>query len=173
MSGVTHAMVGANAIWITVLVGTADERFWIFLVAGALAGLLPDVDATQALIHRYSYGVSRVFSFFRHRGPLHSLLAVFGIFILATLFLTQFHPWLPAVVTLGYLSHPLIDGFNGPGVEYLYPSRRRYRIVPRWLTSPVGGWMDQLLLVVSIAALAYFLFTQVGTSAIAPFFEAL
>lgn len=157
----THAVIGANAIWLAVVVHPVDQSALLLLAAGGVSGLLPDIDATAAKIHFTAGGVfGPLRGFFRHRGFFHSLLAVALVALVSGLCLTRYHPALPLVVTLGYLSHPLIDGFNRPGVEYLFPWKKRLRLLPKALTTPVKGLADQVLFVVGLMGLIYFLISH-------------
>lgn len=153
MTGRTHAVVGANAAWIVALAGSGDGRLFLFVIIGALAGLLPDIDAGGAKIHHVAGGALGAFrGVFSHRGFFHSLLAVVIVWFVATLGLRQFHELLPAVVTLGYLSHLVIDGLNFKGTRYLFPWQREFHLVPKWLATPAGGIVDQLLMILGLAS---------------------
>lgn len=158
MSGYTHAAVGANAVWIAVFLGVViDERAIIFVVAGALAALLPDIDARNAKIHSVGGGVLSVFrGAFAHRGFFHSMLAVGMVFVLSFVFLREHHFLLPYVITLGYASHLFIDGFNFKGVQYFFPFKKMFHVVPKFLASPVRGIADQLFFVVGASGIALF-----------------
>lgn len=161
MSGQTHAAIGANAVWIIVLAGMVDERAWIFVVAGAIAGLLPDIDARGAKIH--SIGGEALGAFrgiFEHRGFFHSLLALVLVYLASHFFLSEYHPLLPPIITTGYASHLFIDGLNFKGVRYLFPMHRMFHLVPKWLATPVRGFLDQLLLVAGLAGVALFFLFQ-------------
>ena len=161
MSGYTHAAIGANAVWLAALTGVVDERVVVLVAAGALAGLLPDIDATSAKIHFLFGGVLSPFrgrhsGVFQHRGIFHSIFAVAVVFALSFIFLRQYNPLLPFVLALGYASHPFIDGLN-TGVGYLFPfNLKRYALVPRSLQTRVGGPVDQLLFFLAIVGLLMF-----------------
>lgn len=154
----THAVIGANAVWAAAVVLPVDQSFLFLLGAGAVSALLPDIDATAAKIHFIGAGALGTFrAMFRHRGFFHSLLAVALVGLLSISLAGRSDPGLPIVLTLGYLSHPLIDGFNSPGVEYLFPWKKRLRLVPKPLATPVKGLADQFLFVVGLMGLVYFL----------------
>ncbi|MBI2411225.1 MAG: metal-dependent hydrolase [Candidatus Kerfeldbacteria bacterium] len=160
MSGKTHAVVGANAVWVAALVYPLGNEVPVLLAIGALAALLPDIDATSAKIHYMGSGALGVFrGVFHHRGFFHSFLAISIIAILTQLFLSSYHPALPMVMILGYASHPIIDGFNKPGVEYFFPWRKRIRLLPKWLTTPVNGVVDQLLFIAGVAGIVFLMTT--------------
>lgn len=164
MSGYTHAVVGANAVWVAALLGMVDERAWLLALAGALAALLPDIDAREAKIHHLGKGALGAFrGAFQHRGFFHSLMAVAVVFGLSFTFLRAYHPLLPFIIALGYASHPIIDGLNFKGVRYLFPMRRMFHLVPKWLASPVRGWYDQLFFIVGLVGIALFFLTHYAT----------
>ncbi len=168
MSGFTHAAVGANAVWIAVVLGATDERAGLLIAAGALAALVPDIDAVFAKVHFLFGGLLSPFKgghsgIFQHRGIWHSLYAVALVFALSVIFLYPFHPLLPFVVTLGYFSHPLIDGFNAT-VGYFFPFyNRRVTFWPRMLRTPVKGPVDQAFFAVAMLGLFLFLLTNLST----------
>ena len=159
MHYLTHATVGANVIWLSLLADTIDERIIILGAAGAIAALLPDIDATAAKIHFLGGGVLGVFrGGFIHRGFFHSLLAGVAVFILSFIFLRHYQPLLPLAIALGYISHPFIDGLNYGGVQYFFPYRKKFHILPKFLRTPVEGLTDRLLLVISVGLLLVWFF---------------
>lgn len=163
MSGKTHAMVGANAVWVATLFYSIENAVALLIAVGALAALLPDIDAPHAKIHYVGKGALGMFKgVFHHRGFFHSLLAIAIVAVLSTMFLRQYHPALPLIITLAYASHPFIDGFNYAGVEYLCPSRKRIHLLPKFLRSQVNGPFDQLLFVLGAGGLLFLLLGYSG-----------
>lgn len=151
----THAVVGANAVWLTVLVGRVDSTALLLMAVGALAGLLPDIDAggSGAKIHHMGKGSLKMFrGVFEHRGFFHSVLVVFLLLLISLFIFFSFDPLLPLIITTGYASHLLIDGFNFKGTRYLFPMRKKFHLVPKLFASPVGGIADTL----------FFLFGTIG-----------
>lgn len=167
MSGHTHAILGANAAWLAVLAGV-DSSLVLFLAVGAVAGLLPDIDAQAAKIHFIAGGIFGVFrGVFKHRGFIHSLLFTAILFLVAHIALRQYHPILPVVIGVGYLSHLLVDGFNKKGVPYLMPfSKKRLHLVPKILRTPVGGLLDQLLFIGGVTGVAILLLREIDFSVV-------
>ena len=162
MTGKTHAIIGANAAWLALLGDVPPTHLILFLIAGTIAGLLPDIDAQSAKIHHIGGGVLGIFGgAFQHRGFFHSVLATIIVLAVSFWFLKDFDVLLPFVITLGYASHLLIDGCNFKATRYLFPLRREDHLVPKWLASPVGGATDQLLFVFGGLGLLFFLFLQV------------
>lgn len=97
MSGYTHLAVGANAVWLAAVVGVVDERVIVLAGAGALAGLLADMDATHAKIQSMFMVVLRPFriqgtGWWQHRGLAHSFIAVGMVFLLSIILLRNIHP---------------------------------------------------------------------------------
>lgn len=161
MSGYTHAAVAANTIWISLLAGPVDERFLPLLIVGTVAGLLPDMDASESKIHHASKGFTRVGSLmFTHRGVTHTMWAAL-FFTLLSFLLFNFHPMVPLIVFSGYMSHLLLDMLNKSGVRILLPMKKKFRLVPRWMGFKVGGSLDFVLMYVSIIGILAFFLTQV------------
>ncbi len=161
----THAVVGANAVWVTALFSSVDATALGLLAAGAFAGLLPDIDASGrgAKIHYIADGSLGMFKgVFQHRGFFHSILAVALLLIASTLLLTNYHPLLPLVLTLGYASHPIIDGFNTVGVRYLFPKRKMYNLVPKFFRTPVHGFADQLFFLLGCMGVVLFVVSHMN-----------
>lgn len=162
MTWQTHAMVGANAAWIPVVLGVADERLLLVAGAGAFAALLPDIDAPYAKIH--TIGKRSFSSFrnvFRHRHFFHSFLAVGLVYLIVWAFFHDTIPVLALVCAAGYLSHLLIDGFNKTGVRLFFPFRIMVSFLPKSLRTRVGGPVDQLLFFVGLVSVLYLMVTHI------------
>ena len=161
MTWQTHVAIGANAAWLTALSGQTHEWSLLMLAVGAFASLLPDLDAvgSGAKIHYVGGGIFSMFkNSFRHRGFMHSLVAGMLILLVSVLFVGRINPFLPGVIVLGYISHPFIDGLNLTGVQYFFPSSRKFNVAPRFLRSPVRGWADQLLFVLGTMGVISYIF---------------
>jgi inner membrane protein len=161
MKGYTHAAVGANTIWLATLTNQVDAYAPILLGVCALAALLPDLDAPHSKIHHLSRGFTKIFhNLFPHRTFFHSLLFLLILFIVVTFTTTFIHPFLPIAITIGHLTHPLIDALTPGGVEFLYPKRKRYHLLPYGYRVSVGGLVDTLLFVAGCAGALLFLGTH-------------
>jgi inner membrane protein len=161
MTGKTHFLVGMNAVWALPFLGYLDQWAVPMLLAGGIAGLLPDIDAAEAEIHGGTGSLTKIFfihKIFGHRKAFHSVLAAFGLFALFAWALPPWHPGLPWVVALGYASHSFVDGFNTKGVAYCWPWDKFFYLVPSFLRSPVGGWADDLFFVLSVGGISIFLY---------------
>lgn len=114
----THLIGGLTAC---ALVSTEPSAL---IVAGA-ASLLPDIDKINSKIGRklpvLSIPINIIFG---HRGFTHSLLAAGLLYYLSL----QFLPEYVLIVTIGYLSHLLLDSLNPMGVAWLWPLPFRLRI---------------------------------------------
>ncbi|OQB19767.1 MAG: Inner membrane protein YdjM [Parcubacteria group bacterium ADurb.Bin192] len=155
MTGRTHFIIGANVAWLALLFQPMNIWLIPLVAAGGLAGLLPDIDTPASTIHQKSQGLTRILllhKILRHRGFSHSLL-VLPFIALLSFFLFPIYPLLPLVFFWGYVSHPLIDGFNPQGCEYLFPNPKNYRLIPKFLCVDTGGWVDHLLFVIGSLAL--------------------
>jgi membrane-bound metal-dependent hydrolase YbcI (DUF457 family) len=168
MMGRTHAAVGANVIWLTLLYGQVDDRAMVLLGMCALAALLPDIDAGAAQIHFLFSGVfSPLRNTFQHRGFFHSFLAAGILYLICHFTLRSFYPIAPEMMVLAYLSHPLIDAFNG-GVRYLFPKKTFVTFIPQWLRFRVGSAPDQVLFVLSMMGVILFISSQLGSMTLHP-----
>jgi hypothetical protein len=59
--------------------------------------------------------------------------------------------------TLGYASHPVIDGLTVGGVRYLYPHVKKFRLLPKaWCTKTKGTGDITLLFLASISLAIFF-----------------
>lgn len=86
-------------------------------VAGA-ASLLPDIDEYRSKIGRKIPFISIPINLiFGHRGVFHSLLALVIVFVVAL----KFFPTWAVPITVGYLSHLLLDSFTLSKIPWLWP----------------------------------------------------
>jgi len=155
--------VGLNCMWVLLLFKSVDPvTFLAIIPASALASLLPDINAGAAKIHFIGKGVLRGFvnsgqgKYFSHRGIMHSLFVV-ALFHIFLLIVTGGNKPFSIVVTLAYLSHPIIDGFNA-GVGYLNPFYlKRFALIPRRYRVSVDSKADRILCVLACIGAATFL----------------
>lgn len=161
MTGRTHALVGVNTVW-TLWLANGTFSAWLVPVA-AFAALLPDLDASESMIKHLHIGVGSgkrrvsvqpfaplalLFStLFRHRGWLHSWLAIVCVAGLSVVFTARFGPEYPVVITLAYCSHLFIDALTTHGIEFLLPLPTRCRVLPKALRAKTGGVLDHALFV--------------------------
>ncbi len=166
MSGHTHAIWGANMAWLAIFAGSLNESAILLVVLGALGGLLPDIDASESTIHKLSYGLTApIGMLLRHRGILHSLIAVIGVGVISSLIVGAYLPLAPLVITSAYASHLILDAMTKMGVPLLYPFSAPFRIFPKSLSAKVGGFFDHGLFIVGGLSLISFLLVQYYPSA--------
>jgi membrane-bound metal-dependent hydrolase YbcI (DUF457 family) len=179
MLGYTHAVVGLTTLAATQAVSlrlaaplvqphpVAGFPVGPGLCAGAaiLGALLPDLDAEDStilhelggwgLLAKAGLGILGV----KHRGLLHSGLAVVLVAFLAELI----GGWLGyrdvgLALALGYASHVIIaDAATIAGVPLLWPTPRRFHLLPRLLRVRTGGLVEKLIFVATLLALLWLL----------------
>lgn len=172
MRGITHAAVGANAVWIPVALGLTTAP-WLILV-GAFVALVPDLDASESRIKHLRVGgrlgieplapVAMVTSgVFGHRGFLHSLLVLMALLCGGLFFSSQ---WLTVVIVaiVAYASHIVIDMLTKSGVELFWPIRVRVGLAPKMLRVKTGGLVDTALSLLSTGGIIIFLYYLIGNS---------
>ena len=163
MTGKTHFVVGANTAWLAYLFLPQDLWFIVLPLIGGVAALLPDLDNRHASIHQWTKGLLRLLLIdrIRHRSLFHSLIII-PVVVLMGLILLPVHLMAPVVFVFGYITHPFIDGFNPQGCEYLYPCKKNFRLIPKFLCVKTGGWVDHLLFFIASAGLIMFLVMYSG-----------
>ena len=83
------------------------------MIAGSI---LPDIDTPFSKLGRFN----PLSPFMRHRGITHSLLGAFVIGVLGIIIHATVGIW----VTVGYLTHLLLDSLTPAGIDWLYPFKR-------------------------------------------------
>lgn len=133
MRGKTHLTVGC-ASWITMCALASPPRLIPLalgtLVAGAGA-LLPDIDRNP-IMRKMTGG---------HRHATHSLLGAAAATV-ATMVISDFTVviwWLPLAVLCGWLSHIATDSMTVKGCPWLWPSLRRFWLLPASYRISTGG----------------------------------
>jgi inner membrane protein len=122
----------------------------VFLILLLLGSLAPDIDSPTSFMGRKTKPVSW---FFKHRGPIHSFLAMMVFTAILLLITPNFYYALAFV--LGYLSHLLMDSVTPTGIPFFWPSKKRMRGKIR-----TAGLIDVLILFVLIA-IDIFLFLMI------------
>ncbi len=173
MTGKTHALAGANAAGWSLLLFPELSHSPIWLAVGGLAGLVPDLDASESELQNVSWRIGgrhglrlKIFKIpalifhhlFGHRGALHSLLGL--IVFTALIALLQAPVELIMAFGLGYLSHLVTDGLTMGGVPLFWPGRGRVRLSP-FIRIRTGGLVDQALFVgLSLALIGWLAVSQ-------------
>lgn len=99
------------------------------IVGGYFGGLLPDIDHPGSKIGKRLYPIAWVVNkLFGHRGATHSLLALFltsALFLMPSLLLDGFAKFMYTQfaigVSVGFLSHLLLDMTTKSGIPLMYP----------------------------------------------------
>lgn len=141
MNYITHSIggVGAGLLALSTAGHGSNEIAQAAIMSGALVGaLFPDIDHQQSYIsHKAPVASLAVSTAFKHRGFLHSpvFILLAGILLtagsrsmlsgsqmlLANQFILGFIP--------GMLSHIILDTFNKQGIPWLWPYKKRFRIL--------------------------------------------
>lgn len=136
MRGRTHLVAGlATGLVVSHELALDGVQTWWVLQLAMVGSLLPDMDHQHSIIGRMLH-VSWAFG--KHRTYTHSALFVVLLYagfhhMLAPAYnLTEIHIF---AFMAGYVSHIVLDMLTPHGVALLYPSLRRWRILPRF----VGG----------------------------------
>ncbi|MFA6098087.1 MAG: metal-dependent hydrolase [Patescibacteria group bacterium] len=172
MKGATHAAIGANMAWVPLLFGLTVQPW--FTIVGAFAALLPDLDASESKIKNITLGgrvagikvgfkplapLAMILSgIFGHRGALHSLSFVILVAIGAGFLIPHFTLSLWLVVVFGYLSHLILDSLTKSGVEFFWPYKKNFGLLPHWLRLHTGGFFDYLIMLIGFAGVILFLY---------------
>ena len=156
MMGRTHALIGITALWLLELPGMiTQETIAPLIFFTGIGALIPDLDAGESLIKRFSIGgiaplapiavvLHRTLG---HRGLLHSLAGL-GLFtLLCALPLALWLGWpYGAALSMGYASHIVADSATKSGVPLLYPRRKRYHLLPKGWRLTTGSLAEETLL---------------------------
>lgn len=141
MQGKTHALGGlllAEAVLMVLKRPEFGNGESIFLIAGAVGGLLPDIDhpyskisKTNAMTQMISAGVGAVT---KHRGFTHTVLfAAIMALIPAALFFWKgliYCDMFALGLFVGMISHLMLDSLNPTGIMWLYPfKKKKYHIM--------------------------------------------
>ena len=157
MTWPTHAVFGMSALWLLAplspeLVGYDFGTLAAFAAFGAL---LPDLDASESKIKHLKLLGTNITPFFllsqvvhrsdQHRGLLHSLVGLLMVAGLTAPWISWVG-WAPiAALLLGYASHLLADAATKLGILLMFPSRRRYLVLPEGLRITTGSQAEETL----------------------------
>ena len=119
----------------------------VFLVLVLLGSILPDIDDGNSKIKKASGVLGSIISFmFKHRGILHSLIFVFFLFILISLW-NSYYAW---GLSIGYLSHLLSDSLTPMGIRIFYPFSS-FKLRGPIKVGSTGEWIVLFGLVILVA----------------------
>lgn len=162
MNGRTHLLLGvASGVAFNQLYGIPEYTPWLAL-AGALGGLLPDIDHPQAIISGFvPFGGVLRLALGGHRGFTHTLLfwgLVFGASF--ALFPAPNNRLIVLAMALGVMSHLIADMLTPRGVHLLAPvSNFNFTLLPSGLLS-FTSWIIEA--VATVGALAVILLSIRG-----------
>ncbi len=174
MLGRTHALIGAMVTLSLAGPFVPRDSLARVLMCGALGALLPDLDSPRSLLTAWQIaGVSplqplarMINRTFGHRGALHSLLG-WGIASVGFIALSAIPLWnivASLALSLGYLSHLAADASTKTGIPFLFPHRKRYRLLPKPLRISTGSFAEEvlftLLLILFVCGLIITLFSS-------------
>jgi len=141
MNYITHSIggVGAGLLVLYTAGHGSNEIAQAAIMSGALVGaLFPDIDHQQSYIsHKAPVASLAVSTAFKHRGFLHSPIFILLAGILLTAgsrtMLSGIQMLLANQFILGFipgmLSHIILDTFNKQGIPWLWPYKKRFRIL--------------------------------------------
>lgn len=126
--------------------------------AAAIASILPDIDHPNSYIGKRALLLSEtVYSAVGHRTLTHSLVGlvaagVLSLFIEASTGLSVTIPFI-----VGHASHILSDMLNDAGVALLYPSPRRYHLLPESFRIRTSSAAETALAAIICACIGFML----------------
>ena len=92
----THLLAGISSLWLldALQPGVPPENIGLLALIAGFGALLPDLDAARSKIRNMKVGGIEPFAVpadllhrtFGHRGPLHSLIGLFGVGLTLSLF---------------------------------------------------------------------------------------
>jgi len=135
----THLLGAAVCcVSINTMTSLTPHEALVFYSSGMLGALLPDIDHPCSLLGQFNPFKMH------HRGGTHSLVLVWAI--LAWSLMLFHNPYLTVGLTIGYLSHLLLDMCNPSGVPLFYPYQKRYSIMRIKTSSQLENGFSAVLL---------------------------
>ncbi|WP_058305980.1 metal-dependent hydrolase [Gracilibacillus massiliensis] len=150
MTGKTHIMGGIAST-------VAISHFYtyepvMFIIAGAIGGIIPDICHGGSKIGRKFPLISRVVNtIFGHRTFTHSLLFLVLMNLVLSLFINN-----QSIITgllVGMVSHFVLDAATKKGIKLLYPLQFTIRFP---LSIKTGGQMETLILLALTLVTIYY-----------------
>lgn len=153
MQAVNHQLTTGSA-YISCMYALPEQFYWMswpgFVVA-MIGALLPDIDHHKSRVGRLLPFISiPLHGLLGHRGALHSLLAVFGIY-----YLNSFFP-IPLVHSLsfGYIGHLVGDMATKSGVNLFWPVSKRFHLP---LKPARNGFFEFMTTLICLVLMTYVL----------------
>jgi len=154
MLGKTHLVGGliAGALIVPYVTTSSSE---LFIACAGLGALLPDIDSPNSLFGRKIKPISYLIqSTMGHRGIFHSLFIAAVLFIALQILLPNY----ALAITIGYLSHLLLDMLTPSGVPLFWPLSfnislpvvKTGSLVEKIIFYPLTVWCGLLIFNISI-----------------------
>ena len=105
----------------------------IYIFSTIIGALIPDIDYTKSTIGKIFRPISKYLNRrFGHRTITHSLLAMFGSFLLSAFIESTFYDQtkISKIYLLGFFSHLVLDMMTVQGVPLFYPFLRNPCVIP-------------------------------------------
>jgi membrane-bound metal-dependent hydrolase YbcI (DUF457 family) len=132
VNALEHMLIGAGAG--AAVAHLSGGNVGLMMLAGAVAGPLPDIDTRWSPRWRYPRNGAAC-GLLEHRGPTHSLLAAVVVLVVATAVFPVRWPQqylLAEAFAAGYASHLVADALSPMGQPLLWPVVwTRLRLVPK------------------------------------------
>ncbi|SHN30114.1 metal-dependent hydrolase [Gracilibacillus kekensis] len=150
MTGKTHIMGGIAST-------VAISHFYtyepaMFIIAGAIGGIIPDICHGGSKIGRRIPLISRVVNtIFGHRTFTHSLLFLVLMYVVLSLFISN-QSFITGLL-VGMISHLVLDAATKNGIKLLYPVQITIRFP---LTFKTGGQMETIILLALTLVTIYY-----------------
>lgn len=164
MVGASHLVIGA-AVGLSLVANNHPPSPALVIGAAAVGALLPDLDSPGSLISRKTGPLGWVYHWFvKHRDVTHSALAAVLV-LLGVLRLSQDQPgafWPGIGLWGGYLSHLAADALTKSGIPLLWPSERKYRLLPRRLAITTGKRAESLIALAALVFAFYLVYVYTG-----------
>ncbi len=160
MRGPTHALGGAVAAAAFFLYIPFPHHFSPLALAavGGFAALLPDMDNSESTIENITIAGFQPFNapawvidkLFKHRGFLHSLLAVLLLIFLLLGFLARIPTEISVAIIVGYFSHLVLDALTPAGIPWFYPVENNFTLIPKILCITTGSFTEKIFFIVLV-----------------------
>ena len=158
MIGKTHLIIG-TAVGLALVANSHPPAPALVVTAAAIGALLPDLDSHGSLIARKTGPFGWLYPYFvSHRGITHSAVALVMV-LLGVALLHRDYPGSEMAgfaLWCGYLSHLTADMVTKAGIPLLWPSERKFRLLPRRLAIVTGGKRESLVSL-AVLVLAFYL----------------
>jgi membrane-bound metal-dependent hydrolase YbcI (DUF457 family) len=174
MTWPTHSLFGMNTVWLLMplIPLFPDSNVGVLSAVAAFGSLLPDLDASESKIKHLKLIGTEFKPFMlpalvvsrtdQHRGLLHSLwgLGMMGLVALCAI------PWIGSMLSLafllGYASHLVADAATKSGIRLLYPTDKRYHVLPKPLRITTGSLAEESLLPFLAAGIFFLLINHLS-----------